>query len=219
MGNLTADIIRSEFQADFGLANGGCLRANQRFEKGQITLRFVSQILPMIDQIACVQVTGKILKKILENGLSLWPKYDGRWPLTSGLSFKFDPSKPPGDRIVEGSLTTTEGVPIDPEKYYSLAAKYFLTTGKDGYSAFQDPSVIYPPNFSHDGLPVFQEVLKNWLKNFRKNEKELERMPARAKKIFQQRLKYMHTSVDNRDAESGYIKICPRVEGRIINVG
>ena len=44
-------------------------------------------------------------------------------------------------------------------------------------------------------------------------------MPARAKKIFEQRLKYMHTSVENRDNESGYIKICPKVEGRIINVG
>ena len=109
----------------------------------------------MIDQIACVQVNGKILKQILENGISLWPKYDGRWPLTSGLLFKFDPARPPGDRIVDGSLTTTDGVPIEPEKYYSLAAKYFLTTGKDGYGAFQDQSVIFPPNFSHDGLPVF----------------------------------------------------------------
>lgn len=34
LGNFTADIILTEYNADFGLANGGCLRANSVFEKG-----------------------------------------------------------------------------------------------------------------------------------------------------------------------------------------
>lgn len=112
----------------------------------------------MVDQIAVVQITGKIMKELLENGLSLWPKYDGRFPLTSGLKFKFDPAKPPGSRIVEGSLVTSDEKAIEMDKYYSLAVKYYLSTGKDGFHSFQDPSVIYPPNnpnFCHDGLPVY----------------------------------------------------------------
>ena len=94
------------------------------------------------------------MKQILENGISLWPKYDGRWPLTSGLKFKFDPKLPPGHRIIDGSMVTDKGELIEMDKHYSLATKYYMTTGKDGFSAFSDPSVIYPPNYNHDNLLI-----------------------------------------------------------------
>ena len=67
---------------------------------------------------------------------------DGRWPVTSGFKFKFDPSKEPGDRVVDGSLEKTEtSEQIDMNKEYFLTTSHYLFTGKDGYSAFLDPSI------------------------------------------------------------------------------
>ena len=37
--------------------------------------------------------------KCLENGVSKYPKLEGRFPQVSGLSFEFDGSKPPGERV------------------------------------------------------------------------------------------------------------------------
>ena len=42
LGNLCADLMRTELDTDFGISNGGCLRANCLFEKGNLTYRFLS---------------------------------------------------------------------------------------------------------------------------------------------------------------------------------
>ncbi len=59
----------------------------------------------------------------------------------SGLKFKFDPNKPPNERILDGSLTNEFGVPIEMDKQYTLATKFYISTGKDGYSSFLDAGV------------------------------------------------------------------------------
>ena len=88
-----------------------------------------------------MKVTGKIMKELVENGISQWPKFDGRWACLSGLKFKFDPASK-GDRIVPDSFLTTDDKPILPEQYYTLASTWFIQTGGDGFVAFRDQSVI-----------------------------------------------------------------------------
>ena len=129
----------------------------------------------MADQVVIVKVTGKILRDILENAISLWPKFDGRWPILSGIKFEFDPSKPAGDRIVDGTLKKENGDLIEMETYYTMASKYFMTTGKDGFSAFLDESVIKVTE--RDQSPAIQEIMKNFFKSFAKSDAEIEAMP------------------------------------------
>ena len=70
LGNLIADLERSELGTDFGLGNGGDLRANCVFEKGPVKLSFMTTILPMKDQIVKCTLSGKIFKEIIEQGIS-----------------------------------------------------------------------------------------------------------------------------------------------------
>ena len=42
---------------------------------------------------------GEDLLKALENGVCMYPKLEGRFPQVAGMSFAFDPSKPPGSRV------------------------------------------------------------------------------------------------------------------------
>ena len=91
LGNFVADIIRIESNCDFSLSNGGCLRANSVFKQGIVNFSFLSQVLPMGNTYVIVQVPGKIMKNLLENGISAWPNFDGRWPIFSGCKFNFDP--------------------------------------------------------------------------------------------------------------------------------
>lgn len=79
--------------------------------------------------------------KILENGLASYPKFEGRWPCTSGLKFKFDSDQPAGKRIIADSITLTDGSPFDLEKVYDVAVTNFIASGRDGYQAFLDPSI------------------------------------------------------------------------------
>lgn len=162
LANWTADLIRTEMEADVTLINTGTIRANALFEAGKIKNKFLSDAFPMEDKVATLKMSGELILKALENGVSLYPKYDGRFPAVSGLRFQFDPSKEPGQRIVEGSVLLESGEPLDPERTYTLALKQFLTAGKDGYDVFRDPSVeqITDPNEAPTLPTIFLAHLK-----------------------------------------------------------
>ena len=84
-----------------------------------------------------MHINGKTLKDALENGVSHYPKYEGRFPFISGFKFKFDPSQPPYSRIKMEDIETEEG-PINPERIYKVALKGFISEAKDGYECFRD---------------------------------------------------------------------------------
>ena len=92
----------------------------------------------MTDQVVPLKLSGELLLGIIENGVSMWPKYDGRWPLISGFKFKFDPSLEPGKRVLPDSFVRDNGDPIEMDKEYTLACKNFLSSGKDGFVQFLD---------------------------------------------------------------------------------
>lgn len=174
LGNLTADLMRSQYAGvDIALANGGCLRANSVTPKGPFSLKFIANQLPMIDKVVVKKIPGHIFKKILENSLSQYPKYDGRWACTSGIKFSFDPEKPAGDRILMDTFVMEDGTPFDLDKSYSVAAKYFLTSGKDGYDDFLDPSIEDLAPTLDEALSI-QEIYISFLKNFRKSNEEID---------------------------------------------
>jgi hypothetical protein len=56
----------------------------------------------------------------------------------SGIRFAFDPSQPPGSRVLRDSVTIgSERAPLDPGQSYALATKQYLAEGKDGYDVLQ----------------------------------------------------------------------------------
>ena len=61
-------------------------------------------ILPFPDTCALLRLTGSALKQVLEHAVSGVEEKEGRFPCISGFSFKFDPSKPQQERIVEVTL-------------------------------------------------------------------------------------------------------------------
>ena len=95
----------------------------------------------MIDKIVLLRVSGTVLLSLLENSVSQWPALDGRFACVSGLKYAFDPEHPAGQRV--HSVRTLDDLPFDlsSEARYTLAVKYFIALGKDGYSAFKDPDV------------------------------------------------------------------------------
>jgi 5'-nucleotidase len=73
----------------------------------------------------------------LENGVSTWGRFDGRWPFVSGITFTFDCSKPPGEQIDPASIMTKNG-PIDLNKDYTVGVKCFVALGGDGYGCLTE---------------------------------------------------------------------------------
>ena len=83
-------------------------------------------IFPYTDQVTLVLISGKTLKEALENGVSQYPKYDGRFPIISGLKFSFDPEKPPYQRIKMEDIILDSKEQVDPEKIYRVATEAYM---------------------------------------------------------------------------------------------
>ena len=71
-------------------------------------------IFPMVDPLVVLEVTGRQLVAALENGVSQYPKHEGRFPQVSGISFSFDPIQPVGGRVLPHSVCV-DGAPVEPD--------------------------------------------------------------------------------------------------------
>ncbi|XP_048458433.1 trifunctional nucleotide phosphoesterase protein YfkN-like isoform X3 [Rhincodon typus] len=145
LGNLVTNAMLEATHADVALLNSGTggsqddctLRSDRLHPPGDFTMHDLLLVLPIVDPLLVVQVTAEQLLDALENGVSMYPELDGRFPQVAGLEFGFDPSAEPGHRIVADSVKV-QGQYLDRNRTYLLAIKEYLAKGKDGYVMFRN---------------------------------------------------------------------------------
>ena len=152
LGDLVADALRdgipaAQGKADLGIVNPGGLRdellyagstaTNPANTDGTVTYAEANAVLPFVNNIWLVQLTGRQLKSVLEQQ---WQPSGAQRPyLALGLSDNVrvtqDASKPVGSRITD---VLVNGVPLDNAKTYTVSTFSFLGTGGDNFTAFKD---------------------------------------------------------------------------------
>ncbi len=139
VGNLVADIVRREGEADVAIVNGGGFRSNRVVVAGAgLTVGDVWELYPWEDRVVAVEVSGRTLRAALEGGVTRWEEQDGAFPQVSGMSFTFDPGRPPGRRIVEVMIGSE---PLEEGKKYRLATvDYLVSGGGDRYGMLTSTS-------------------------------------------------------------------------------
>jgi 2',3'-cyclic-nucleotide 2'-phosphodiesterase (5'-nucleotidase family) len=132
-GSYIADLIRAELRTDVALVNGGALRGDRVVPAGPLTLEDLETALMFPDRVVVIRLTGEQLRQALENGVSRASERDGRFPQVSGLTFAFDPDRPPSQRILR---ITVGDAPLERHRTYTLGTTDFLTKpgNLDGYT-------------------------------------------------------------------------------------
>ena len=128
LGNLAADAFRRATGTDIALINGGGIRDS--IPAGEITKGHLAAVFPFGNYVVTMDVTGAQLLAMLENGVSLVPAEDGRFPQVSGLTFKYDPAQPAGSRVFDVKVN---GEALEEGKTYSLATNDYIAAGGDEY--------------------------------------------------------------------------------------
>ncbi|XP_077203337.1 snake venom 5'-nucleotidase-like isoform X2 [Paroedura picta] len=144
LGNLVANAMLEATHADLALLNSGTLRSNRMHPTGHFTMHDLLSILPFMDALLVVRITGKQLLEALENGVCRYPALDGRFPQVAGIEFGFDPNAKPGHRILRDSVKV-QGQHLKMKHIYQLAIKEYLANGKDGYVMFQNCPRMFGP--------------------------------------------------------------------------
>ena len=154
-GNIVTDAMRLGFDGiDFAITNSGGLRADLTCPAPDIADDFcpsfapppylitrgqVLGVLPFGNLVATVEVNGAELKAFLENGVSLMPSAQGRFPQVSGLCFTYDISAPAGSRVTSVVRQAADGtctgavVDLTAASMYHIAINDFMASGGDGY--------------------------------------------------------------------------------------
>ena len=136
IANLIADAMRAATGSDVALTNGGGIRGDKVYPPGTTLLRRDIQTeLPFGNKTVVLEVTGGDLHAALESGVSAVTEGAGRFPHVSGMAYRFDASKPAGERIAD---VTVGGEPLDRTRTYRVATNDFLGRGGDGYSMLVD---------------------------------------------------------------------------------
>ena len=152
LGDLVANALRDGIPADIakpdlGIVNPGGLRADLIFKgdpatnpantDGVITYAEANNVLPFVNNISTVALTGAQIKKILEQQ---WQPAGAQRPflhlgLSDNVQTTLDGFKPVGERVTSIRIN---GAPIDLAKTYSVSTFSFLSAGGDNFTAFKE---------------------------------------------------------------------------------
>ena len=83
LGNFICDIMVAATNADLAILNSGTFRSDCIQPAGPFFLKDLLKILPMIDPLVLLEIQGSQIIECLENGVSMHPKLEGRFPQVS----------------------------------------------------------------------------------------------------------------------------------------
>lgn len=161
LGNLIADaMVQRANQMVPGtfiaIQNGGGIRAS--IPEGDVTLGHIHTVMPFANLLVTLDLTGAEILAALEHSVS--EPGQGKFSQVSGIQFKYDPSKPVGERVWEVKVKTSNGYEtIDLAKTYSVATNAFVADGGDGYTMFK---MAKDEGRIHELLIVDYEILVDY---------------------------------------------------------
>ncbi len=129
LGNLVADMLRTQYNADVGLIHAGALRAN--LPTGEVRAGHMLAVVGPDQKPLKLDMRGEQLKRVIEYGLAQDPGSEG-WLSLSGLRLVYNPNAPEGHRIVE-LIHTASGQPVWDGQYYHIILTDTLYFA-DGYT-------------------------------------------------------------------------------------
>lgn len=154
IGNFLTDLMRKHLESDVAMINSGSLKAEKIYKAGRITIGDWYDILPYENTIVKLEITGDMLHRGLENGVSEYPELSGRFPQVSGVSFTFDASKKKGSRINKKDIFVG-GKPLKADKKYTIACSSYIGDGKSGYSAIAEGKVL----IDEENGPLLKQIV------------------------------------------------------------
>jgi 5'-nucleotidase / UDP-sugar diphosphatase len=141
LGNLITDGMvakaNESVKTHIALQNGGGIRAS--IDAGEITLGEVLTTMPFGNNLVTLDLTGEEILAGLEHSVSGIETGEGRFLQVSGIKFKYDVTRPVGERVWHVEAKTDNGFEaLDLDATYTVATNAFTADGGDGFTMFKE---------------------------------------------------------------------------------
>lgn len=137
LGNLIADAILAETDADLSFINSKGIKAS--IKKGLISKADVYQVLPARDKIVVKKIKGENLLQAVEHSLSRYPNAEGLFPQLAGMKVIFSKEEGVQNRVLKIMINGQE---LKMNNYYLAATNVFLAEGGDGFDMFKKAETV-----------------------------------------------------------------------------
>lgn len=126
MGIWATALMARVGDAQIAVTNGGGLRRG--FEKGEITMGLMYELMPFDNTIVTLNIKGSDLKRVIEHGIMAQGFKPGQF---YGLKVYYDKDAEANSRIK--GMTLLDGTPIEMDKYYKVVTNDFIVDKGDQY--------------------------------------------------------------------------------------
>ncbi|MFA5523159.1 MAG: 5'-nucleotidase C-terminal domain-containing protein [Tissierellales bacterium] len=175
LSNLITNAMLSASGADMAITNGGGIRAS--IDVGEITMGEIITVLPFGNYVIVNEYTGAQILAALEHGTASYPAVAGSFAQVSGATFTIDLNAEAGARIKDVKIG---GADLDLAKSYKVATNDFMAVGGDGYTMFEEGTLVVE-------LPGLDEVLIEYVKGLDSIPAEVSpRMTVIAKEVVEE---------------------------------
>ena len=151
LGNVITDAYLLATGADIAFENAGGIRAS--IAAGTVTYGDVINVSPYGNYVVTKKLTGAQIKEMLESSLTIqkncivandsgewdaWPNDSGSYLQVGGITVRFDPAQPAGERVLS---VQKDGQELDDTKEYTVAVNNYLA-GSDSYPQLADAAEV-----------------------------------------------------------------------------
>lgn len=151
LGNVITDAYLLATGADIAFENAGGIRAS--IAAGTVTYGDVINVSPYGNYVVTKKLTGAQIKEMLESSLTIqkncivandsgewdaWPNDSGSYLQVGGITVRFDPAQPAGERVLS---VQKDGQELDDTKEYTVAVNNYLA-GSDSYPQLVDAAEV-----------------------------------------------------------------------------
>jgi len=142
IGNLVADAMRANVDAEAAITNAGGIRGDRVYPPGPLLRRTLIEMSPFGNVVCKLALPGRVILAALNYGVSKLPQAAGQFPQISGLTMRVDIAAAAGDRVRD---VRVGGSALDPDKTYTVAIADYMLNGGDGYTMFAGQRVLTTP--------------------------------------------------------------------------
>ncbi|MBL8343095.1 MAG: bifunctional metallophosphatase/5'-nucleotidase [Rubrivivax sp.] len=162
LGQVIADAqlaaTAREFGAQVALMNPGGIRTDLGTRPGddlQVRYEDLFAVQPFYNNLVTMTLSGAQLAQLLEQQWLNQPTAAGRvLQVSRGFTYTWDASKPPGQRIVAGSMVLN-GAPVAPEAGVRVTVNSFLAGGGDNFSVLRQGKEVRTGMMDIDAFEQF----------------------------------------------------------------
>ncbi len=133
IGNFTADVMVAATGADVGFMHSGGIRKD--LPAGDVRIMDILDTHPFVDNITVMRMDGAQLRLALEHSFS---QLRGLLQM-SGISARYDTSRPIGRRIIS---VTRNGTEVEDSDEFEVAVSGIIARGGDHYDMFLETEFV-----------------------------------------------------------------------------